>query len=104
VSIIRVIHKRPTFDAEIIEVEDSLEAFRALLDGGYLEAVRLSSEVVLYCDEDGIANDLPPNCIFNGTMILGPLIITPIRDGRDIGFVDRRHAEDVCRQLNGGPT
>ena len=35
-KLISVIHKRPAMPAEVVTIDSTLEALRALLDGGYL--------------------------------------------------------------------
>jgi len=103
VKLIRVIHKRPGLPAEVIVIDDSLEAMRALLDGGYLCAIRLSEDVHGYVDDEGLLKELPLNFWLRGEPIVGPAIFSKAdARGDEIGFYNVAEALDVCEQINLG--
>jgi hypothetical protein len=67
---IRLLHVPVGGTPTVVWIDPTLEAMQALV-GGYLEAVNpgrlLPPQVALYCNEDGIERQLPPN----GCGILG---------------------------------
>ena len=76
---IRVIVKKPGEPAEVREIENSLEAFQAIV-GGRLEAVYLGDSLHMYIDDEGKLKGSEPNILLmmrygRIDMICGPLII-----------------------------
>lgn len=61
-SKIRVLVKEPGKPAEVREIENTLEAFRAIV-GGHIEAVRISDDIACYINEEGKLQDLAPNLL-----------------------------------------
>jgi hypothetical protein len=98
---IRVVHKRPALPAEVVTIENSLEALQRLLDGGYLCGIRLTPTVHGYVDDNGLLKELPVNFVLNGEPIVGPAVFSKIdSDGEEIGFGNESEALLFCRQLN----
>lgn len=98
---IRVIHKRPSMLAEVVVIDNTLEALRGLLDGGYLCGIRLSPDVHGYVDDEGLLKELPMNFFLNGTPIVGPAIFSKAdARGDEIGFKSDEEALLVCSMLN----
>jgi hypothetical protein len=101
-SHIRVVHKRPNLPAEVLVVEDSLDAFRTLLDGATLCMIRLSGGIHGYVDDSGLMDDLPLNFVLRGQPIVGPAVFSTLNGrGEDIGFEDEKEALELCQTLNG---
>lgn len=65
---------RPGQEPEVATVVETLPSFQAIV-GGYIEAVRLDSRTILYCNEDGIAKNLPINCLVGGHAIRGTFFL-----------------------------
>ncbi len=87
-SKIRVVYKRPGKHAEIIHVDNTLEEFQRLLDGGYLEGVRVLQDVHAYIDEEGRLKSLPFNFLLPAVgTIVGPAVFSKVdAEGEDTGF------------------
>jgi hypothetical protein len=67
---IRVLHVPVGADAKVVEIDpEDPEALPALLDGGFLEMVRVVGELVMFVDEDGGRKKLPVNFMVEN---LGP--------------------------------
>jgi hypothetical protein len=58
---IDVVVVRPGEAPTLEKIPNTLEAYQAAVGGGYVQAVGLHLGVNLWCDEDGMAKDLPPN-------------------------------------------
>lgn len=98
--IIYVVHKRPLFDAEVLQIRSDLQAFQALLDGGYLESVDCGQGVHMYIDEEGKLKGLPPNGMAAGEVFVGPAVFSRgDEQGRDIGFSEE-DAMSFCQFIN----
>lgn len=59
---IRVLVKEPGKEPEEREIENTLEAFQAIV-GGHIEALRIDEEIACYIDEDGKMKSLTPNFV-----------------------------------------
>lgn len=59
---IRVLVKEPGKAPEEREIENTLEAFQAIV-GGHIEALRIDEEIACYIDEDGKMKSLTPNFV-----------------------------------------
>lgn len=84
-----IVHKRPGEPAAIIEANDDLPTMKALLDGGWLELVRVQmagTELDLWCDEEGRNKGLPPNVVINGEPVYGPVFVTASLGDTTIGL------------------
>lgn len=81
---IRVIVKRPQdLVGEIREIDNTLQALQELV-GGYIECVRVSSDVVIICNEEGAIEGLPGNCRVCGAMFCGTIVAAGTRGDRFI--------------------
>ena len=65
----KAIRKKPGAQPEIIEVDNTLKALQAEVDG-YIETVTIASDVVVICNEEGVLRGLPYNCRFVGTILV----------------------------------
>lgn len=70
----KVIRKRPGEAPEIIEVDNTLKALQAEV-GGYIEAVTLTGDAVILCNEEGRILGLPHNCRFLGVNFVGTILV-----------------------------
>lgn len=69
----KIIRKRPGAAAEVIRVENTLEALQQEVQG-YIEAVTLDKDSVLLCNEEGFLMGLE-NQQFLGTTFAGTVLI-----------------------------
>ncbi len=74
----KVIRKKPCCEAEVIDIDNTLEALQAEV-GGYIETVAIATDAVVICNEEGLLRGLPYNCRFLGRSFVGPLLVA----GRD---------------------
>ena len=77
----RAIIKSPGRRPGVIEMENSLRAMQKIV-GGYIEAVTLTTDSALICNEDGIALGLAENVDLLGVKIRGTLLIVGV-DGEE---------------------
>ena len=83
---IRVIVKRPDEKyGHVAHIMNTLESLQAQV-GGYIEAVRLTSKVVIICNEEGRLRGMEPNIRIGGKMFVGPIIVAGI-DGENFGSI-----------------
>ena len=67
------------------EIENSLGALQTFV-GGYIETVKLATDLVIICNEEGRLIGLPFNCDVLGCGFVGPIIFAST-DGEG-NFVD----------------
>lgn len=77
----RAIIKSPGRRPGVIEIENSLRAMQTIV-GGYIEAVPLTTDSALICNEDGIVLGLARNVDVLGLKIRGTLLIVGV-DGEE---------------------
>ena len=74
----RIIYKEPSKPPVERDVPNELHELQELV-GGYMETVRITSQVLAIVNEDGIPRRLPYNCglngWFNAPRIYGPLFL-----------------------------
>lgn len=70
----KAIRKKPGAQPEIIEVDNTLEALQAEVDG-YIETVTIASDAVVICNEEGVLRGLPYNCRFVGVDFVGTILV-----------------------------
>lgn len=70
----KAIRKKPGCEPEVIDVENTLEAFQAEVDGR-IEVVTISNDTVIICNEEGRLLGLPHNCRFCGIEFVGTILI-----------------------------
>ncbi|MGA3124568.1 MAG: DUF3846 domain-containing protein [Polyangiaceae bacterium] len=73
--------KRPSQAAKIVNVANTLEEIRHLLDGGYVQILN-TAEAILYVDEEGRLKNLPYNLtvVLEGGFwvdLFGPVVFLP---------------------------
>ena len=90
-----VIYKAPGKDAEIRNIENSLEALQQAV-GGYIETVTFATDACVICNEEGRLLGLPINCEYLGIVFVGPILIVG-RDGEE--FCDVPEPEIFLEEL-----
>lgn len=70
----KAIRKRPGEAPEIIKIENTLAVLQAEV-GGYIEAVTVSKDAAVICNEEGRILGLPHNCCFCGVRFVGMILI-----------------------------
>ena len=70
----KAIRKKPGAQPEIIEVDNTLKALQAEVDG-YIETVTIASDVVVICNEEGVLRGMPYNCRFVGVDFVGTILV-----------------------------
>ena len=66
----KAIRKKPGCAPEVIEVENTLKALQAEVDG-YIETVTIASDAVVICNEEGRLRGMSYNCLFFGMVFVG---------------------------------
>lgn len=94
----KAIRKEPRKAAEIIDIENTLEALQHEV-GGYIETVTLASDCCLIVNEEGRINDLPFNCRLCGLQLFGTILVVGV-DGDE--FTDLAAAHKTMRLLGWG--
>lgn len=92
------IYKAPGSAPKTIEIDNTLEALQAAVDG-YIETVTLATDCVIICNEEGRLNDMPFNCEVCGCPFFGPLLIVGVKGDE---FTDLYRPQSVARMLFGG--
>ena len=67
---LRILMKRVNQEPEEMEIEDTLEAKQALVDG-LIEVVYVTDGILLICNEEGKLLNMPPNLMFEFDYIAG---------------------------------
>src|SRR4051812_23362910 len=86
VTTMRVIVKHPDQPAvqEDVDASDMLGAMQKLV-GGYVQAVKIGPDVVVLCDEDGLAKNKPDNCGFVGSIVFVEEVLISPDEGYEWG-------------------
>lgn len=89
----KIIRKRPGAAAEVIQVENTLEALQREVQG-HIEAVTLEKDSVLLCNEDGFLMGLE-NQHFLGITFAGTVLIVGTA-GEEFADVPARLVRILC--------
>lgn len=71
------IRKEPGKAPEIVQIENTLEAFQQAV-GGYIETVTIASDAVIICDEEGRLKDKATNCSVMGVDFVGTILVVRV--------------------------
>lgn len=71
----RVVVKRPFESPEIVNIENTLEAYQSIVEG-YIESVVLSPDLMMICNEEGKLNNLTINFVLDQDPIAGTVFFT----------------------------
>lgn len=98
---ILVIRKEPGKSAEVEPLfENTLEAFQAAV-GGYIEAVPVTQNLCILCNETGRIDGLPYNCKVMGFDFYGPILAVGTRDC-EFASIRAPHFPTVLKLMSGG--
>lgn len=81
---IKVILAEPNKRAKVIEIENTVKSFKNLVEG-YLEAVIIDSDVMIYCNEEGRLIGKPFNREVCDISFVGNIVI--------VGY--NKHGEEI---------
>lgn len=70
----KAIRKKPGCKPEVIDIDNTLEAFQSEV-GGYIEVVTIATDAVIVCNEEGRLLGLPHNCRFCGVDFVGTILV-----------------------------
>lgn len=84
--------------------EHSLENMQKAV-GGYIEAVRISDDIVMWVNEEGKLNDLTPNFNLNGVgdllldVVVGDVVITGTNEEGDTTSLTHDNIEELKKRF-----
>ena len=91
------IRKKPGERPEIVEIECELSALQQEV-GGYIQAVPLTSDCSIICDDEGRLKGYAPNCAIAGIDFVGTILVVGVEDE---DFADIRDPKMVIELLFG---
>lgn len=87
---IRILVKEPFAEPEERTVTDKLETYQKIVEG-YIETVRIASDLLLVCNECGKLDGLTPNFAFCGDSIVGTVFFVSYDDdGNFVSLTDKQ--------------
>lgn len=92
---IKVLAKRPGYPAYMTWISNNLPNLQKFV-GGYIETVRLTSDVIIICNEEGKLKGLEHCCNICGEEFVGNIILCGV-DGED--FADIPCGLDTLRYV-----
>lgn len=87
VNTIRVLVYRPGEPSKVEDLQNTLEAWQALV-GGYVESVPLGDGICLLCNEEGKGQGLAPNFALPGDIIVGPAFFCRSKSSSMVSLTD----------------
>lgn len=66
--------KKPGCAPELIDIDNTLKALQAEVDG-YIETVTIASDAVVICNEEGRLRGMSYNCLFFGMVFVGTILV-----------------------------
>lgn len=75
---IRVISKRPGCPPRSVWVSNMLENLQTAV-GGYIETVKLATDMCVICNEEGRLLGLPYNCTIGGVDFVGDILLVGVK-------------------------
>ena len=79
--------------------DNQLEAFQAAV-GGYIEAVTVTTDLVIICNEEGRLKRLPWNCTAFGVDFVGTVVVAGVKED-EFASVRAKYVPTVLRMLGG---
>ena len=79
---IRVISKRPGCPPRSVWVSNTLENLQRNV-GGYIETVKLATDMCVICNEEGRLLGLPHNCTICGVDFVGDILLVGVKGFRN---------------------
>ena len=95
----KIIKLLPGKEPERIEVENTLEALQKEVEGN-IEAVTVSTDLAILCNEEGIWLMMKPNRVIMGHHFVGPLLFVGV-DGEEFCSLSEESMEFVEKRLLG---
>lgn len=96
----KIIKLLPGKEPERIEVENTLEALQKEVEGK-IEAVTVSNDLAILCNEEGIWLMMKPNRVIQGHHFVGPVLFVGV-DGDKFCSLSEESMEIVEKRLLGG--
>ena len=96
----KIIKLLPGEEPERIEVENTLEALQKEVEGK-IEAVRVCTDLVILCNEEGLWLMMKPNRVILGHHFVGPVLFVGA-DGDKFCSLSEEAMEIVEKRLLGG--
>lgn len=75
---IRVISKRPGCPPRSVWVSNTLENLQTAV-GGYIETVKLATDMCVVCNEEGRLKGKPYNCTIAGVDFVGDILLVGVK-------------------------
>lgn len=75
---IRVISKRPGCPPRSVWISNTLENLQTAV-GGYIESVKIGTDICVICNEDGRLKGLPYNCTICGVDFVGDILLVGVK-------------------------
>ena len=69
-----VLYKAPNKAPEIIDIDNTLEALQAAVDGP-VESLTICTDAVILCNEEALFTDKAFNCRLCGVQFFGPILV-----------------------------
>lgn len=91
----KIVRKKPDQDPEIIEIENTLKSLQKEV-GGLIEAIRISEDTCILCNEEGLFLNLKHNLDIAGNPVFGTILIVGT-NGAD--FCDLQSPETFVKFL-----
>lgn len=92
----RVIYKRVGHEPSQMIVPNDLKVLQMLVDG-YVEAVKITTDMSLLCNEEALGRNLPYNCFVCGHAFFGDLILVGTKGDK---FTDCPMSMDEVKEVN----
>lgn len=96
----KIIKLLPGKEPERMEVENTLEALQKEVEGK-IEAVTVSTDLAILCNEEGIWLMMKPNRVIMGHHFVGPVLFVGV-DGEKFCSLSEEGMEWVEKRLLGG--
>lgn len=99
-SKIKVILKEPMKNAQVMEIENTLEKKQKAV-GGWLEYVPFGkTNLVMYANEEGKLERLEPNLRLNSDIVVGNVLITKIDENGDDVDLNEKDIDLALSEIN----
>ena len=96
---LKVIYKQVGQPAKVIEIDKTLEAEQALVEG-FIEVVPYKDNLLLICNEEGKINNLKPNVVFENDYIAGDFfVVAEDYENADFKSIKDEQVEEIIEDL-----
>jgi hypothetical protein len=94
----KVVLKKVNKEAEVVEIENTLEGLQGIV-GGYIEVVPVGSGILMICNEEGKFNGSEPNFNMGYDTIMGDVFFTKGDEEGEFTSLDEEEIEAVFEWL-----